>query len=371
MANNNGGTHLRCWSCFAYDLITIWRKDMTVWLKEPFFGFVRVLIMPLMWMIIFGNVLGGTMANLPIAIVDYDNSQTSALISSGITAGGQISIYYSGSYEKALELFDARKVYAVLIIPKDPKSVKLMVDRSSPIVGDSIAAGVMAAVRGVSGNAEANGGIAVEEDVHFARGTSYLDFLSPGIVVQTIAFAAMFSGGLALIMERQLGSFGMLLVAPISKEAIVLGKTLAGVTQGLIGGVATLIIALIMGVKIKTGLAGLPFIFIVMVLTAFCFIGLSITLSMRISDLSGFSMVMMMVMMPLWVVSGSFYPIESMVWWMKPIAFLSPMTYAVDAMRNLMIRGFSLASVSTDITMLSLFAVVMLALGVVSFRRAI
>lgn len=372
MADSNGNkTHLRCLSCFAYDLMTVWRKDMTVWLKEPFFGFVRVLIMPLMWMIVFGNVLGGTMANLPIAIVDYDNSQASALISSGITDGGQISVYYSGSYEKALELFDARKVYAVLIIPKEPKSVKLMVDRSSPIVGDSIAAGVMAAVRGVSGNSDGAGGIAVEEDVHFARGTSYLDFLSPGIVVQTIAFAAMFSGGLALIMERQLGSFGMLLVAPISKEAIVLGKTLAGVTQGLIGGVATLIIALIMGVKIKTGLAGLPFIFIVMMLTAFCFIGLSITLSMRISDLSGFSMVMMMVMMPLWVVSGSFYPIESMVWWMKPIAFFSPMTYAVDAMRNLMIRGFSLASVSADITMLSFFAVVMLALGVVSFRRAI
>ncbi len=369
MANNNSdGTHLRCWSCFAYDLVTIWKKDMAVWLKEPFFGFVRVLIMPLMWMIVFGNVLGGTMANLPIAIVDYDNSQTSALISSGITAGGRISVYYSGSYENSLELFNARKVYAVLVIPKNPKSVKLMVDRSSPIVGDSIAAGVMSAVRGASGN---GGGISVEEDVHFARGASYLDFLSPGIVIQTIAFAAMFSGGLALILERQLGSFSMLLVAPVSKEAIVLGKTLAGVTQGLVGGIATLVIALVMGVKIKTGLAGLPFIFIVMILTAFCFIGLSITLSMRISDLSGFSMVMMMVMMPLWVVSGSFYPIESMVWWMKPVAFFSPMTYAVDAMRNLMIRGFSLASVSADITVLFFFAVVMLTLGVVSFRRAI
>lgn len=368
---NSGRTHLRCWSCFAYDLMTVWKKDMTVWLKEPFFGFVRVLIMPLMWMIIFGNVLGGTMANLPMAIVDYDNSRTSALISSGITEGGRISVYYSGSYGKSLELFDARHVYAVLIIPKNPESVKLMVDRSSPMVGDSIAAGVMSAVRAASGNAGADGGIFVEEDVHFARGASYLDFLSPGIVLQTIAFAAMFSGGLALILERQLGSFGMLLVAPVSKEAIVLGKTLAGVTQGLIGGIATLIIAMIMGVKIKTGLAGLPFIFIVMLLTAFCFIGMSITMSMRISDLSGFSMVMMMVTMPLWIVSGSLYPIESMAWWLKPIALISPMTYAVDAMRNLMIRGFSLASVSADITMLFFFAVVMLTLGVVSFRRAI
>ncbi len=370
--NNNGGTHLRCWSCFAYDLITVWRKDMIVWLKEPVFGFVRVLLMPLMWMLIFGNVLGGTMANLPIAIVDYDNSQTSAMISSGITAGGHISVYYSGSYEKSLELFNARKVYAVLIIPKNPKSVKLMVDRSSPMVGDSIAAGVMAAVRGASsGNIGATGGIAVEEDVHFARGASYLDFLAPGIVLQTIAFAAMFSGGLALILERQLGSFGMLLVAPISKESIVLGKTLAGVTQGLVGGIATLVIAIVMGVKIKTGLVGLPFILIVMVLTAFCFIGMSITMSMRINDLNGFSMVMMMVTMPLWIVSGSLYPIESMAWWLKPIALISPMTYAVDAMRNLMIRGFSFASVSADITMLFFFAVVMLALGVVSFRRAI
>lgn len=358
------------WSHLAFDIVTVWRKDLQVWLKEPFFGFVRILIMPLLWMAIFGNVIGGSMANLPLAIVDYDNSQLSAGISSAMTEGGRISVAYSGSYGHAMELFEARKVYAVLILPKNLEGVRLMVDRSSPMVGDSISSAVSSAVTKAS--LPAKNGIIVEEDVHFARGASYIDFLSPGIIIQTIAFAAIFSGGLALMLERQLGTFSTLLIAPISKEAIVLGKTLAGVTQALLGGIAALAIAvLLMGVQLKTGLAGLPVILLVMLLTSFCFIGLSIALSMRISDLSGFQMVMQLVMMPLWIVSGSIYPIESMSWWLRPIASVNPLTYAAEAMRNLVLRGFSLASVSMDIAVLFLFTIVMFTLGVVSFRRSI
>lgn len=352
------------------DTYTVWHKDMIVWLKEPVFGFVRILVMPLLWMVIFGNVFGGALTNLPIAVVDYDHSLLSTKLVNGITDGQAVTAV-AANYDDALDLFKSREVLAVLLIPRNletEKKMTLMLDESSPTVSSSIEAAVSRAISRLTPRSDS---ITVSRDIKYARGASYIDFLAPAVIIQTIAFAAVFSGGMALLLERQSGALNMLLIAPISKSSIILGKTLAGVTQALIGGTVAFAIAVVLGVKISTGLLGLAFAFLVMVLLAFCFIGLSVALSASLKDLPSWSMVIMLLLMPLWILSGSLYPIEGLPWWLAPISVIDPLTYAVDAMRNIMIRGFTFWSIAYDLGVLVIFSFLMLAFGVLTFKRSV
>ncbi len=353
------------------DICTVWEKDMRVWFKEPLFGFVRILIMPLIWMIIFGNIFGGNLSNLPVAVVDYDHSILSQKLVNGITDGRAVTIRTMANYEDALEMFQARQVFAIIIIPRNfeqEMQLNLILDQSSPSISSAIDASVSRAVSRISSSGS---GIYVARDIKYGRGASYMDFLAPAVIIQTIAFAAVFSGGMSILLERQSGALNMLLVSPISGSSILLGKIFSGVTQAIIGGIAAFLIALVLGVKVKTGLLGLGFAFVVMILLAFSFIGLSVAIASSVKDLQSFSMVLMLLIMPLWILSGSLYPVEGLPWWLAPISIFDPLTYAVDAMRNIMIRGFTFWSIFFDLVVLSLFGVVMFMLGISTFKRSV
>ena len=360
------------------DTFTIWRKDMLVWIKEPGLGIIRAIVFPLVWMIIFANSFGGTFNSLPIAVVNYDNGPQSAQFMSALFDDSTLILKYQPSYSEAIELFEYKKVYAVIIIPEGLEKVEVLLDNSMPTVASAIDAKVrQAAFTASAGVSQAeqqdpNGaGIQVVSDVKYGRGAKYIDFLTPAIIVQTITFSSIFSGGLALLLEKELGVFKTLLVAPISKSAIVFGKTLSGVTQCLVSGMVALFIAFILGVKVNIGVLGFVLMFLVMTLTAFCFIGLCVFFTMFIKDLQGFVLVTIMVIMPLWIISGSLYPRDAMAWWLKPLSTINPMTYAVEAQRNIMIRSLHVGSVAMDLLILTGFSVLMFGLGVLTFRRTV
>lgn len=347
------------------DVLTVWEKDTRVWLKKPFVVLSRALIFPLVYLLIFANAFGGSLYDLPVAVVDLDGGGRALQITNALQEGGVMKLAAVPSYERALQMFESREVYAVLIIPAGVPQVNLLVDQSSPAVSSAIVGVVNSALT------ERRVPLEIRKDVHYARGASYLDFLTPGVIIQTIAMGALFSGGVSLLFEKQLGVFNQLLVAPISKLAIILGKILSAVTMSMASGVTAVVIAFFLGAKIKTGLAGLFFLFLLMFLVSFCFIGLGIAMTAYISDFQAWMMTMQLIIMPLWFVSGTFYPIESMVWWLRPFAAISPLTYATRAARNIMIRGFTLSSVSFDLSILALLGLGMLIFGIKSFRRSV
>jgi len=367
------------------DTLTITRKELVVFLKQPIFGITRSLIFPLVWIIFFAYGFGGTLHSIPIAIVNDANGVYSQNIVNNIATGNTFIIHFL-PYDKALEMFQAAKVFAVLYIPSDFNTnipsgnakMYLSLDQTNPTLYATIKANVEISAQKVSqqinlvqNNLVPKPGINVDETVFYGEEARYIDFLAPGLVIQTIVFSAMFSGGISLIMDREFGTLKLLMMAPISRTSIIIGKTLGGVIQALISGLVTLLLIILLGAKVVYSMTLLVIAPLIMILIAFAFIGMSTLIATRLKDLVQFTLVLQLLIQPLWFVSGAIYPIYSMPGWMQTFASVNPMTYAVDGMRSAMVRGGSIMSITPDILVLIAFAAIILYVGVRSFRRTI
>ncbi|MFQ6105649.1 MAG: ABC transporter permease [Candidatus Hydrothermarchaeaceae archaeon] len=374
------------------EIYVIFRKEMLVWVKNPMVPVVRALVFPLMWIVIFGTAFSGTVENIPVALVQLDFGDHADGFISTLNSQKTLDITTTTNYAKANKMLIERKVYGVVFIPPDfseklekgkSSEIQLSIDETAPQISGSLTSYVTESAdayskdiavaylknRGI--NTEIINSVPVKRNTLFGRGIEYLDFLAPGVVMMTIVFSAIFSGGLGMIMDREFGTLKMLMASPVSRSAIILGKTFAGVIQSITSGVVALIFALAMGVHLKTGFTGFILMVLLMFLTSFGFIGMSTALGTRITQLEQFMVVMQILIMPMWFLSGGLYPLESMPYWMKPLACINPLTYATDAMRSVMIRGIIWKTLALDISIILAFAVMMFVVGSLSFRRTI
>ena len=369
---------------FVGDTFTITKKEIKLFIKQPLFGVARSLLFPIIWIVFFAYGFGGTPHSIPVSVVKEGTGVFSQDVVDGLATGDTFDIKFS-QYENSIKDFEAKKILALILIPKDfddnvksnDAKIYLILDSTNPTLAATVKSKVESTVQSISKSIMVSSGdsisdpIQVEEQTFFGRGTRYLDFLSPGIIVQTIVFSAMFSGGVSLLMDKEFGTLKLLMLAPISRASIILGKTLGGVIEALIAGFTTLIIILLLGIKIKYNPLLIIFVPLIMTLVAFGFIGLSTVIATRVRRLEQFIMMTQTVILPLWFVSGAIYPLYSMPDWMQVIAKLNPLTYAVDALRSLMVRGVIIESIIPDILVLILFSSIMFLLGVLSFKRTI
>ncbi|ALL00272.1 putative daunorubicin resistance ABC transporter inner membrane subunit B [Pyrodictium delaneyi] len=164
-------------------------------------------------------------------------------------------------------------------------------------------------------------------------GLSYLEYLAPGIIVMTV-FTGGFGSGLGVIWDREFGYLKEILVSPAPRSAVLLGRitgdTLATMIQGTL---MALLVSLAADYTSPRGiLAGLAAALVAAYASAS--IGTLIALSMKSPE--GFHMVVNLVMMPMLFLSGAFYPLDPLPGWVKAIAYVNPLTYAVDLTRGLM-----------------------------------
>jgi ABC-2 type transport system permease protein len=183
--------------------------------------------------------------------------------------------------------------------------------------------------------------------------SDYLSFLAPGIIAMAILFSSMFTG-ISVLWDKQFGFLQEVLVAPISRISIIIGRTLGGATVALIQGVIILIIALVLGVQIS-GLIGLFFTLLFMVLIAFTAVGFGLVIASKMEDFQGFQLIMSLVVMPLLFLSSAFFPVTSNPT-MKSIALFNPMFYMVDGLRGSLIVGVE--TVNTPIFNLFVVAII-------------
>lgn len=370
-------------SSFMEDTLTITKKEILIFLKQPIFGVTRALIFPLVWIVFFAYGFGGALHSIPIAIVNEANGAYSQQLINNIATGDTFSLHFL-PYDKALDDFQAGKVLAVFHIPSDFDSniksnnakVYLTLDATNPSLYAAIKSDVELSVRGVSKEINmvqnpAPAPINLDEEIFYGRETKYLDFLAPGIVIQTIVFSAMFSGGISLLMDREFGTLKLLMMAPISRSSIIMGKTLGGVIQALISGFMTLFIIAILGTKIVFSLLFILVAPLIMILVAFAFIGMSTVIATRLKVLEQFVLILQLLIQPLFFVSGAIYPIYSMPNWMQSIAAVNPMYYAVHAMRSVMIRGDMIAPIILDLLVLIIISTIISLIGIRSFKRTI
>ncbi|MGQ4892813.1 MAG: ABC transporter permease [Candidatus Njordarchaeia archaeon] len=161
-------------------------------------------------------------------------------------------------------------------------------------------------------------------------GISYLDYLIPGVIMMTVFFSGFFAG-ITVIFDRDFGFLKEVLVAPAPRWASLLGRSLGSATVSLIQGL--LILAIGFPLAPNIAIANVYLVLIAAFLVSLSFTGLGILLALKITSHEGFQLIVNLLGMPILFVSGVFYPIDTMPEWMKMLAYINPLTYAVDISR--------------------------------------
>jgi ABC-2 type transport system permease protein len=197
------------------------------------------------------------------------------------------------------------------------------------------------------------------------EGVIYVSFLTPGIIGMTLLFSSTFAG-ISVLWDREFGFLKEIMVAPVSRIAIVLGRTAGGTTTAIMQAMIILIVGILLGMKI-TGPSGIILSLIFMILIAATFIGLGLAFASKMEDMSGFSLIMNFVIFPLFFLSGALFPLDQFPPALKMIAYLNPLTYGVDGLRYCLI-GFSAFSPALDFIVLTVSCMVMLGMGTYLFE---
>lgn len=172
-------------------------------------------------------------------------------------------------------------------------------------------------------------------------GFPYLDFLMPGILAQSVLFIAIFNG-ISIIWERDLGIIHKFLASPTPRSCLVLGKALGGGARALIQVVVVLILAAILGVKMKLDIISLGGLVMCVLLSAGLFSSFSLIVACLVKTRERFMGVGQLLTMPLFFASNAIYPTSMMPRSLQIISHINPLTYQVDALRVLLLPGYSL-----------------------------
>ncbi|GAG15561.1 unnamed protein product, partial [marine sediment metagenome] len=195
----------------------------------------------------------------------------------------------------------------------------------------------------------------------------YIRFLVPGIIGMSILFSSTF-GGLSVLWDREFGFLKEIMVAPVSRVSIVLGRIAGGATTALIQAVLILGISYIMGFKI-INISSIFLAIVFMILIAVTFLGLGLIFASKMRDIQGFSIVMNFVIFPLFFLSGALYPLENFPVWLRYISKIDPLTYGVDGLRAALI-GVSSFSIFYNFIFMMIFSLVMILLGAYFFEKS-
>ena len=197
-------------------------------------------------------------------------------------------------------------------------------------------------------------------------GNVNISFFAPGFIGMTILFSSLL-GGVSIIWDREFGFLKEILIAPVSRFFVALGKAIGGVTTSMIQGVLIMTIAWFIGVK-YVSFPGVLAAIVVMFLSGIGFMGLGIALASKIDSHEGFQMVMSFLTMPLVLLSGAFFPISKLPPWLSILVYANPLTYGVEALRWYLL-GNSTIQVELSVAVLVLFALAMIGLGGKMFEK--
>jgi ABC-2 type transport system permease protein len=200
-------------------------------------------------------------------------------------------------------------------------------------------------------------------------GRPYLDFLAPGILAQSVLFIAIFSG-IATIWERDLGIIHKFLVSPTPRPALVLGKALAAGVRGLTQATIVYVLALLLGVQLNWNPLNLLGVFTIVILGAACFSTFSLIIACLVKTRERFMGIGQVLTLPLFFASNAIYPILLMPAALQAIARCNPLTYEVDALRDLMlVNGISIFGLGTDFLVLFMATAVLVIIGARLYPR--
>lgn len=160
---------------------------------------------------------------------------------------------------------------------------------------------------------------------------NYLEYFYPGTIVLMILFTAIFST-ISIIEDRREGFLQSVIVAPVPRSTIALGKILGGTLLSLIQAVILLLLAPLIGISIGAG--SLVVILFILIVISFGLTGLGFMIAWRMDSSQGFHAIMNLFLIPLWLLSGSLFPASGAAGWLGNVMMLNPLTYGIAALRQ-------------------------------------
>ena len=371
-------------------------KDLTELFRNRL-GLVLLVVMPLFMMVMVGFIYpsNGTITDLKIGVVNEDAGFNGSFMpSQGFITGldainnqtHMLIITNASSPADIKDMVQRGQLEGGIIIPSN-FSESLMTGQQGTLIivsddsNPQISITIQGALRGVfdaMGTAIAQQNLnttniavvkpfKVQTQGVVSGNPSYFDFIAPGIMAMTVMMSVMTGLPVAISQEKEIGTMDGMMVAPINRLSILLGKTMAQTARGLIQGLIILALAIgIFGVVIQ---GSILLVFALLLLSVFSFVGLGIVITSFTKDQETAQMLMMTLMFPMMFLSGVFFPIQQMPWYMQDISKLLPLTYASQALRKVMVLGAGISQISTELIILIGFGVVMIAIALPVFRR--
>jgi ABC-2 type transport system permease protein len=234
----------------------------------------------------------------------------------------------------------------------------------SRVIGGFVGPLMWIAIMGVGLGAAFSGAFA-----QATGGTGYLQFVAPGVIGMILLFSSIFAA-VSIIWDRQFGFFKEILVAPISRLSIVIGKVAGSATIALINALILFAVLVLFGV-INIGALGIVNFLVAvafMALIAAAFVAMGLIIVSKMDSFEGFQLISNFLVTPMFFLSGAFFPLTTAPGWMKALAYMDPLYYGVDGLRGLLI-GVSEMGVGTDLLILFAATVVLLVAAAIMFRK--
>lgn len=359
------------------DALTLFEREMLIFKKNIGAGLARTIIFPVIFILLLGSI-GNAPKHVPIAVVNYDGGTGSLKFINLLTSGSSLSVTSMTNQQEAIGLLAQGSVAAVVVIPGGFSSsassdVFVYVNASSSAsagVASSVISSAAASFNSklVARNAQ-GGGISIITNPAYGANSNNISFTVAGILVLVATTGAIFSGGFTVLQDRELGNLKAFLITPINKFSILLSKVFYGTFQSAFSAYAALAIGLLYGASIASGLVGVMEILWFIFLVGFGFSCIAVSLAIRMRQTQTYALVAQVVSLPMSFLAGALVPVSSLPAFLAPVAAFNPLTYAVNAVRDIMLKGsLPLGTFVVDSTILIAFSLVMLALSVLLFK---
>jgi ABC-2 type transport system permease protein len=349
---------------------------------------IMSLIMPIAQLVVLGYAFGGQVKHLRVALVDHDHGVPANRLhelSNAVGANAEIfeTLPYADEGEAVEDLRNGRLNGVVSIPPgfsrrtlaSDDPHVALIEDNTDSFVSGSLAAtvsGLVDAYNHPPVEARRLSGQTSLDVVEVYPYVPYIQYLLPGSIVMSVFTMVMIGGGIIFVDDKARGLHEGYLVTPITRLELIFGFNLSGTIKAVIAGAVLMTIgSVIAGVPNPFDPMRMFRLLCLIVVTAFALVSMMFLLMVRVNDplipRATFGVLNTFLYFP----SGAVYPQQAFPGWMRAIAKVDPFTYAVHALKCLLLKNTGFEAIGLDLLYLGLFSVITMTSATLLFRRAL
>lgn len=368
--------------------MTIVKKEFIQVKRDPIS--LRIpFIMPIVLMLLFGYAVNTQVDKIPTVILDQSSSVESRQYVDSFKSNEYFDIKYTANDEQELKkLIDEGKAKAAIVVPKDYNTklknneaaeVKLIIDGTDPttartalnsgiIISEAFSKNIKSkALSQINVPLEKTAGISLKTDVWYNPDMKSSRFTIPGLVGLILQNITIMLTAFALVREKERSTIEQLIVTPVRPAELILGKLVPYIIIGFAGFLFALALCVFwFGVGVSGSIA-------LLLLLGFLFVYCSLSIGMLISTFAKNQMqammVMVLVLLPSVLLSGFVFPREAMPGVINALGYVIPLTYFLDIIRGIMLKGIGIDFLWNDVIALLIFTVVILTIATFRFRK--